>query len=185
LLDRRCSWRTTAGSFDLAARTGAAGQLEAFMTSNAVFHDQQGRRAPTYRTAEATRYFVPLGRLFFVAIFVMSGPMHFKSAMVEHASNAGVPFASFLVPASGVIALLGGLSVLLGYHARWGAWLLVLFLIPVTFAMHQFWNVGDPQMAMMQQVMFMKNISILGGALMIAHFGAGPISIDEHAERGR
>lgn len=150
------------------------------MTSNAISQNEHARRAPTYRTADATRYFVPLGRLLFVAIFLTSGTMHFKSAMIEHASKAGVPFASFLVPASGVLALVGGLSILLGYHARWGAWLLVLFLVPVTFAMHQFWSAGDPQMAMMQQSMFMKNISILGGALMIAHFGAGPISIDEH-----
>jgi putative oxidoreductase len=148
------------------------------MTTNAVFHPEHGHRVPREHTSDATRFLVPLGRLLFVAIFVMSGPNHFKGQMIEHASQAGVPMANLLVPASGVIALLGGLSVLFGFKARWGAWLLVLFLVPVTFMMHKFWTISDPAAAMMQQVMFMKNISMLGAALMIAYFGAGPISID-------
>jgi putative oxidoreductase len=78
------------------------------------------------------------------------------------------------------LALLGGLSVALGYQTRIGAWMLVLFLIPVTLMMHKFWGIADAQMAMMQRIMFMKNVSILGGALFLAYFGAGPVSIDEH-----
>ena len=71
-----------------------------------------------------------------------------------------------------------GISVLLGYRVRIGAWLLVLFLVPVTFMMHAFWAVPDPMMARMQQAMFMKNLSMLGGALLLTYFGAGPISVD-------
>ena len=56
--------------------------------------------------------------------------------------------------------------------------LLVLFLVPVTMMMHNFWAVADPMMAMTQQVMFMKNVSMLGAALLIAHFGSGPLSMD-------
>jgi len=119
-----------------------------------------------------------LGRLFYVAIFVMSGLTHFTAKPVAYAAAAGVPFASLAVPASGILALAGGLSILLGYRARIGAWLLVLFLIPVTFAMHNFWAVKDPMMAQMQMAMFMKNVSMLGGALLISQFGAGPWSLD-------
>ena len=72
----------------------------------------------------------------------------------------------------------GGLSILVGYKAKWGAWLIVLFLLPVSVMMHKFWGLPDPQAAMMQQIMFMKNMSMLGAALMIAHFGAGPLSLD-------
>jgi len=54
----------------------------------------------------------------------------------------------------------------------------VLFLIPVTFMMHKFWTVSDPMMAQIQMVMFMKNVSMLGGALLISYFGAGPFSLD-------
>ena len=89
-----------------------------------------------------------------------------------------MPFASIAVPAAGILALAGGLSILLGYRARIGAWLLVLFLVPVSFAMHNFWAVKDPMMAQMQMIMFMKNVSMLGGALLISQFGTGPWSLD-------
>jgi len=77
-----------------------------------------------------------------------------------------------------VIAIAGGLSVALGYRAKLGAWLLVLFLVPVTLAMHNFWTVTDPMMRGMQMALFMKNVSMLGAALLIAYFGAGPVSLD-------
>ena len=118
------------------------------------------------------------GRLFFSAIFLMSGLTHFTSKGITYAAAAGVPFASIAVPASGVLALAGSLSILLGYRARIGAWLLVLFLLPVTFMMHNFWAVKDPMMAQMQMAMFMKNISMVGGALLISQFGTGPWSLD-------
>jgi putative oxidoreductase len=73
--------------------------------------------------------------------------------------------------------------VAIGYRARMGAWLIVLFLVPVTLTMHAFWAVHDPQMAQLQQAMFMKNLSMLGGALLVAYFGAGPLSIDARRRR--
>ena len=76
--------------------------------------------------------------------------------------------ADVLVPLSGIIAALGGLSVALGYRARWGAWLLVVFLVPVTFMMHAFWKETDPQAAQMQMANFAKNLSLLGAALFVA-----------------
>ena len=118
-----------------------------------------------------TAAFVPVGRAFFAAIFLMAGPAHFNPATIAYARSAGVPFADFLVPASGVLAVLGGLSVLLGWRARVGAALLVAFLVPVTLSMHAFWTVKDPMMAQMQFAMFMKNLSMLGGALLITQLG--------------
>jgi putative oxidoreductase len=70
------------------------------------------------------------------------------------------------------------LSILLGYRARIGAWLIVLFLAVITPAMHNFWAVTDPMMHVMQMVMFMKNASMLGAALLITQVGAGPWSLD-------
>jgi putative oxidoreductase len=131
---------------------------------------------------DAMRFVAPLGRLLFVAIFLMSGPNHFSKGAIGYAAGNGVPFPDLLVPASGVLAVIGGLSILLGYYARIGAWLLVLFLVPVTLMMHNFWAVPDPHAAMTQQAMFMKNVSIMGACLLIAYFGAGPFSID--ARRG-
>jgi putative oxidoreductase len=89
-----------------------------------------------------------------------------------------VPLASLAVPLSGVVALAGGLSVLLGYRAKIGAWLIVAFLIPVTLAMHNFWTVADPAASQAQLIMFMNNVSMLGGALLISQFGTGSFSLD-------
>ena len=63
------------------------------------------------------------------------------------------------------------------------AWLLIIFLVPVTLMLHNFWAVKDPMLAQMQLAMFMKNLSMLGGALLISQFGAGPLSLD--ARHGR
>ncbi|HEX3596464.1 MAG TPA: DoxX family protein [Polyangiaceae bacterium] len=147
------------------------------MTTNSMI-DPHPHHVGAQRAHTATEFLVPLGRLLFVAIFLMSVPMHFKGQMIEHARQAGVPLADIAVPLSGIIALIGGLSVLLGFKARLGAWFLVLFLVPVTLMMHKFWGIADQQQAMMQQVMFMKNLSMLGAALMITHLGAGPVSFD-------
>ena len=59
--------------------------------------------------------------------------------------------AQLAVPLSGVFALLGGLSVALGYKAKWRSWLLVAFLVPVTITMHNFWAVQEPMMALISQ----------------------------------
>ncbi len=125
------------------------------------------------------KYLVLLGRILYSTIFIMAGPGHFSKGTIAFAAGHGVPLASIAVPLSGVMAIVGGVSVLLGCKARIGAWLLVLFLVPVTLMMHNFWAIADPVAAKMQQIMFMKNMSMLGGALLIAHFGAGPLSLDE------
>ncbi len=119
-----------------------------------------------------------LGRLLFVLIFLMSGPMHFTSPIIGYAAAQGVPLASIVVPISGVLAIAGGLSILLGYRAKIGAWFIVLFLAGVTPMMHKFWVVADPMMHQMQFIMFMKNASMMGGALLISQLGAGPWSLD-------
>jgi putative oxidoreductase len=135
------------------------------------------------KTMDLTRYAVVPGRILFSAVFIMPSFALFTRKSIDLAAHQGVPLATLAVPLSGLVALSGGLSVLLGCWARFGAWLLVLFLIPVTIQLHNFWAVTDPTMAQIQQIMFMKNLSMLGGALLIAHFGAGPMSIDAWRQR--
>lgn len=140
-----------------------------------------GSTAVSYRTAALSTpkaAVVVLGRLFFALIFILSASHHFTKPVVAYAAAQGVPLASIAVPLTGIIALVGGLSILLGYRAQVGAWLIALFLILVTPMMHKFWGVSDPMVAQMQMVMFMKNLSMLGGALLISQFGAGPFSLD-------
>jgi putative oxidoreductase len=128
------------------------------------------------------KYIVLIGRILFAFLFIESGFTHFQNQTIEHAANHGVMMANLLVPASGFIAIVGGLSILLGIKTKWGAWLLVLFLVPVTLIMHNFWVINDTKELEVQMIMFMKNLSILGGALIIAYFGAGPLSIDYKKE---
>jgi putative oxidoreductase len=126
--------------------------------------------------------FIPLiGRIFFSLIFLQTAFSHFSGKTIAYAASRNVPLASVLVPFSGVLAIAGGLSIILGYKARVGAWLIVLFLVPVTLMMHDFWTIPDPMMRQMQMAMFMKNLSMLGGALLISWFGSGPLSIDDKA----
>src|SRR5260221_13936818 len=130
---------------------------------------------------EATSFWqgagVVLGRFLFALIFLMAGANHFSRQTIAYAAAQGVPLASIAVPLSGVLAMAGGLSILLGYRAKLGAWLIVLFLVPVTLMMHKFWAVQDPMMAQMHMGMFMKNVARLGGALLISQFGAEPFSL--------
>ncbi len=121
---------------------------------------------------------VLIGRILFSFMFLQSILFHFSAGAIQYAKNAGVPFASILVPLSGIMAFIGALSIILGYKAKAGAWLIVLFLIPVTFFMHAFWKEADPAQAQIQTAMFMKNMSMLGGAFLITYFGSGPLSID-------
>ncbi len=126
---------------------------------------------------------VLLGRFFFALIFLVAAPNHFTRPTIAFSASQGVPLASIAVPLSGVLAIAGGLSILLGYRAKLGAWLIVLFLIPVTSMLHKFWTVQDPMMAQIQMILFMKNVSMLGGALLISQFGAGPFSLDARRSR--
>jgi putative oxidoreductase len=132
-----------------------------------------------------TRYLVPLGRAAFAWAHVWFAPLNFSPQGVAWAAQQGVPLPGLLVPLAGVISLAGGLSVILGYRARLGAWLLVLFLVPVSLLLHNFWAVKDPMMAQMQEGFFIANLSRIGAALLIVYFGAGPISLDARAAAGR
>jgi putative oxidoreductase len=126
----------------------------------------------------ALAWLVPLGRVLFALIFVSSGLSHFSRQTIGYAASQGVPYAGFFVPVAGILAIAGGLGVAFGFHTRLAALLLVVFLVPVTFKMHAFWTVKDAMMAMNQQIHFMKNLTMLGGALLLAWFGSGPYSID-------
>lgn len=139
------------------------------------------------KDVEATSFWqgavIVVGRFFFSLIFLMAGANHFNKQTIGYAGSQGVPLAAIAVPLSGVLAIAGGLSILLGYRAKLGAWLIVLFLVPVTLMMHKFWTVQDPMMAQIQMTLFMKNVSMLGGGLLISQFGAGPFSLDARRSR--
>jgi putative oxidoreductase len=134
--------------------------------------------APLRIEERHVKYAVLAGRQLFSIIFIIASAGHFNSQTIASAARHSVPLPDILVPLSGVMALAGGLSVLLGYQTRFGAWLLVIFLVPVTLMMHNFWALSDPATSQIEKAMFMKNVTMLGGALLISYFGAGPLSLD-------
>lgn len=126
-----------------------------------------------------------IGRILFAAIFFISALGHFKQTdgMAQYAQAKGVPNARQGVLVSGAIALAGSIMIVLGLWTDLGALLLIVFLLPVTFMMHPFWKVSDPQARQAEQINFHKNISLLGGAVILfwlAHEGVHlPLSLTD------
>lgn len=127
------------------------------------------------------KYIPLIGRILFSLLFLMSSFGHFGAESIGYATAKGVPAANILVPLTGIMELFGALTIISGFKTKWGAWTLVAFLLPVTFIMHNFWTIEDPMAKQMDMVSFMKNIGLTGAALLIAYFGAGPVSVDNKA----
>lgn len=99
----------------------------------------------------------------------MSAMGHFTQAkaMSEYAKSKKIPAPDLAVFVTGIMILLGGLSILLGALVNIGAILLVIFLIPTAFIMHNFWTVKDPMMKQNDQINFMKDLALAGAAFLI------------------
>lgn len=126
------------------------------------------------------KYIFLIGRILFSLIFIVKPLEHFSERMINHGAAMGLPMANVFVPFWGIVAILGGLSILLGFKAKIGAWLIVIFLIPTIIYMHPFWSAEGQFAQMMQGFCFWKNVSLLGAALMIAYTGSGPFSLSKN-----
>ena len=126
------------------------------------------RARARWRTGETAA--LVLGRALFGGYFLYSGINHFRNtAMLSgYSSSKGVPYPEAAVTGSGAMLVLGGLSVLAGMKPKLGASLIGAFLLGVTPKMHDFWNVEDGQQRMGEQINFLKNLGLLGGALIAA-----------------
>ena len=109
------------------------------------------------------------GRVLLGGFFIVSGLRHFQhlAMMAGFSGSKGVPAPKVAVIVSGLMIILGGVSILLGVRPHWGIALVSAFLLPVTFMMHQYWTHTDPMMKINDQVNFMKNIALLGAAWML------------------
>ncbi|MBE9108203.1 DoxX family protein [Nodosilinea sp. LEGE 07298] len=118
----------------------------------------------------ATRNLLPLvARILLVAIFLLSGANKILHPADTQAYMAafGMPLTWLFLPAAIVLELLGAMSVLLGIYPRLGAAALAFFTLLTGFIFHS--NFGDP----LEQVMFMKNLAMAGGLLLIVQYGVG------------
>jgi putative oxidoreductase len=110
-----------------------------------------------------------MGRLIFGGFFLYSGVHHFldTATLAQFAGAKGVPMPEAAVLLTGALLIVGALSILLGILPRLGLVCIILFLVGVTPTMHAFWSVADPQMRQMDMGNFMKNLALMGGALMM------------------
>jgi uncharacterized membrane protein YphA (DoxX/SURF4 family) len=109
-----------------------------------------------------------IGRIIVGGFFLMNGFNHFAklNMMAGYAKSEGTPAPALAVGGTGVILLLGGASLLLGYHPTIGAVLLMIFLLGVSFGIHNFWAVQDQQAKIAEMTNFLKNMALLGLLLM-------------------
>jgi len=110
-----------------------------------------------------------IGRIIFGGYWLMASFNHFKNLnyVSEYAKAKGTPFPKLAVAGTGVILLLGGLSMLLAVYPVVGIVLLIVFLLGVSFQMHNYWKVDDPQMKQIEMINFTKNMALVGALLML------------------
>ncbi|HJX18144.1 MAG TPA: DoxX family protein [Acidiferrobacterales bacterium] len=130
---------------------------------------------------DAINKFGPLaGRILLSLIFLLSGINKIGgfAGTAGWMTSKGMPMAEVLLAITIVIEIGASLMIIGGYKARLGAAALFLWMIPVTFAFHNFWAAADAA-KQIEMIMFMKNLGLMGGMLYIMAFGSGPMSIDK------
>jgi len=119
-----------------------------------------------------------IGRILLAVIFILSGFSKIGgfAGTAGYIASKGLPMASVLAALTIVVELGGGLALATGFLARWAALALAVFSVLAAVIFHNFWAV-PPEQVMMQNINFMKNISIAGGMLMVFAFGPGSLSL--------
>lgn len=109
-----------------------------------------------------------VGRILVGVFYLMNALNHFRNVdmMSGYAASKGVPAPRAMVQLTGLMLLVGGLSILLGAYPTLGVAVVVVFLVVVAFWMHNFWTVQDPMQRMGEMVNFNKNLALAGSALM-------------------
>ncbi|HEY6843674.1 MAG TPA: DoxX family protein [Thermoanaerobaculia bacterium] len=110
-----------------------------------------------------------IGRIVVAIYYISAGLRHFThlKMMAPYAASKGVPAASVAVPFSGALLVAGGALIGLGFYPAIGAICILVFLLPTSVMMHNFWSVQDPMQKMGEMVNFTKNVGLMGYTLMI------------------
>ena len=115
-----------------------------------------------------------LARFLFTSLFILSGITHFTTVPYYlDLMPEAIPLKLFWIYLSGVVELVGAVMILTNWRARLGGWLIVLFMIPVTFAVHGYLMVSAETEfeRAAQQALFLKGLAITGAALLITQTG--------------
>ena len=127
------------------------------------------------------KYTPLIARIFSAVIFIQTGianAIEFADTQ-QQIADIGIPLSALVVLCVVIFEIAGGVSLILGYKVQIGVILLLLFLVPATLVFHN--PVADPA----ETISFLKNLAIIGGLLMIAAHGPGPISLERLAARSK
>ena len=134
---------------------------------------------------DSTKSSLLLGARFLLALmFILSGfgKLTNSGATAQFMASGGLPNMPSLALLVGLFEVVAGIALIVGFKARWAALALAVFTLAATLVFHAYWSAPADQQYM-QQLMFMKNLAVIGGMLSVAAFGAGKWSVD--AVRGR
>lgn len=121
-----------------------------------------------------------IGRVLLVFMFVYSGFNKISGFEGTEAAIAGknVPLPAIATTIAIVIECIGGAMIAFGWKARWAAIAVAAFTLVATILFHNFWAMTDPAAIKTNQLMFLKNIAVIGGLLLVFAFGPGRYSLD-------
>ena len=131
---------------------------------------------------EIVKMYGPLvGRVLLALIFIIAGfgKITGFAGTVGYMQAYHMPMTQVLAVIAIIIELGGGIMIAAGWKARWGAAAIFIFVLVASFVFHAFWAVPADQ-AQLQNIMFMKNLAIMGGMLYIIVYGSGPLSVDKN-----
>lgn len=126
-----------------------------------------------------------VGRVMLSLVFLMSAvgnKIPNFSQVAGYMASEGVPAARVMLAGAILFLIAGSLSVIIGYKARIGGTLLLLFLVLATYYFHDFWTFSDATEKQQQMIQFMKNMALMGAMLLVIANGSGPMSLDSKAE---
>jgi putative oxidoreductase len=122
---------------------------------------------------------VVVGRILLALMFVLAGigKLTGLEGTAGYIASKGLPAPMVLAVAVGVLELVAGVLLIIGWQARWAALALAVFTVVASVIFHNYWAMPAEQQ-MMQQLMFMKNLAVTGGLLFVFAYGAGTLSLD-------
>ena len=120
-----------------------------------------------------------IARLLLALMFLLGGigKLTGIEGTAGYIASVGLPAPKLLAVASGLLEFVGAVLLIIGWQARWAALALAAFTVAASFLFHNYWTLPADQQ-MMQQLMFMKNLAVVGGLLFVFAFGAGSLSLD-------
>ena len=121
-----------------------------------------------------------VGRILLALLFLVAGSRKLMAVAgsAGYLAKLGFPMPEVMVWVAIAIELGGAILLIVGWQTRWVAWLLALFTLIATFAAHRFWDIIDAGQYANQMNHFLKNLAIVGGMVILAATGPGPLSVD-------